>query len=40
VVNRLKSEAESRECSFEIMRIIDEKRRLLDLLLLAEFTEK
>ena len=36
----LKSEPESLQCSFEIVRSVDEEGGVLDLLFLAEFTEK
>ena len=37
MVNHLKSEPEPGQCSFEMVRLIDEKRYLLGLLFLAEF---
>ena len=40
VARYLKSEPEPLQRSFEIVRSIDEKRRLLNLLFVAEFTKK
>jgi hypothetical protein len=40
MTNYLKSEPESLQGGFEVVRSVDKERRLLDLLFLAEFAEK
>jgi hypothetical protein len=38
VATDLKSEPESRECRVKMIRVIDEKRRVVDVVFLAELT--
>ena len=39
MANHLKSEAESTQCSGEMVSVIDENRHIFELLFLAEFTQ-
>ena len=40
MANHLKSEAESIQCSGEMVSVIDENRHIFELLFLAEFTQE